>query len=99
VAHLGGVRGRWEVVVGGPAVVQVCATEQLAGPGDVMLSRAALDLLGDLATGGQVRLGASGPSALRLAGIRPPSTAARRLVALAQPGRPGRHWRAMCPRR
>jgi class 3 adenylate cyclase len=38
VAHLGGVRGRWELVVGGPAVVQVCAAEQAARPGDVVLS-------------------------------------------------------------
>jgi class 3 adenylate cyclase/tetratricopeptide (TPR) repeat protein len=73
VAHLGGARGRWEVVVGGPAVVQVCATEQLAGPGDVLLSPAALDLLGDLATGGQVRLGAGGLPAFRLAAVRSPT--------------------------
>jgi class 3 adenylate cyclase len=38
VAHLGGVRGRWEMVVGGPAVAQVCAAEQVARPGDVALS-------------------------------------------------------------
>jgi class 3 adenylate cyclase/tetratricopeptide (TPR) repeat protein len=73
VAHLGGARGRWEVVVGGPAVVQVCATEQLAGPGDVVLSPAALDLLGDLVTGGQVRLGAGGLPAFRLAAVRSPT--------------------------
>jgi hypothetical protein len=76
VAHLGGVRGRWEVVVGGPAVVQVCAAGQLAGPGEVVLSPGALDLLGDLATGGQVRLGAGGPSVFRLAGVRSPIRAA-----------------------
>ena len=37
-AHLGGERGRWEFVVGGPAVIQACAAEQLARPGDVVLS-------------------------------------------------------------
>ena len=76
MAHLGGVRGRWELVVGGPAVVQVCAAEQVARPGDVVLSPEALDLLRDLATGEQVRLGAGGPSAFRLAGVRSPTGAA-----------------------
>jgi class 3 adenylate cyclase/tetratricopeptide (TPR) repeat protein len=76
VAHLGGVRGRWEVMVGGPAVVQVCAAGQLAGPDEVVLCPGALDLLGDLATGGQVRLGAGGPSVFRLAGVRSPTRAA-----------------------
>jgi len=73
VAHLGGVRGRWEVVVGGPAVAQVCAAEQVARPGDVVLSPEASDLLGDLALGEQMRLGADGPSAFRLAGVRLPT--------------------------
>jgi class 3 adenylate cyclase len=77
VAHLGGVRGRWEVVVGGPAVVQVCAIEQVAGPGDVVLSPAALDLLGDLVTGGRVRLGAGGLPVFRLAAVRSPPRDAR----------------------
>jgi class 3 adenylate cyclase/tetratricopeptide (TPR) repeat protein len=76
VAHLGGVRGRWELVVGGPAVVQVCAAGQLAGPGEVVLSPGALELLGDLALGEQVRLGAGGPSVFRLAGVRSPTSAA-----------------------
>jgi class 3 adenylate cyclase len=76
VAHLGGVRGRWELVVGGPAVVQVCAAEQVAGPGDVVLSPDALDLLGDLATGEQVQLGADRPSPFRLARVRWPTGAA-----------------------
>ena len=76
VAHLGGVRDRWELVVGGPAVVQVCAAEQLARPGEVVLSPDALDLLRDLTTGEQMRLGADGPSAFRLAGIRSPTSAA-----------------------
>jgi class 3 adenylate cyclase len=77
VAHLGGVRGRWELVVGGPAVMQVCAAEQVAGPGDVVLSPDALDLLRDLATGEQVQLGADRPSAFRLARVRWPTGAAR----------------------
>ena len=76
VAHLGGVRGRWELVVGGPAVVQTCAAEQLARPGDVVLSLDAYDLVGAISTGEQVRLDASGPSALRLASIRPPTSPA-----------------------
>jgi class 3 adenylate cyclase/tetratricopeptide (TPR) repeat protein len=76
VAHLGGVRGRWELVVGGPAVMQACAAEPLAGPGDVVLSRDALALVRDLATGEQVRLGVGGPSAFRLARTRPPTSAA-----------------------
>jgi class 3 adenylate cyclase/tetratricopeptide (TPR) repeat protein len=76
VAHLGGARGRWELVVGGPAVVQVCAAEQVARPGDVVLSPAALDLLRDLSTGEQVRPGVSGPSAFRLTGVRSPTSAA-----------------------
>ena len=73
VAHLGGVRGRWEVLVGGPAVAQVCAAEQVARPGDMVLSPEASDLLGDLALGEQMRLGAGGPSAFRLAGVRWPT--------------------------
>ena len=76
VAHLGGVRGRWELVVGGPAVMQVCAAEQVAGPGDVVLSPDALDLLRDVATGEQVQLGADRPSAFRLARVRWPTGAA-----------------------
>jgi class 3 adenylate cyclase/tetratricopeptide (TPR) repeat protein len=76
VAHLGGVRGRWVLVVGGPAVVQVCAAEQLAGPGEIVLSSDALDLVRDLATGAQVRLGAGRPSVFRLAGVRSPTSAA-----------------------
>jgi len=76
VAHLGGVRGRWELVVGGPAVVQACAAEQLARPGDVVLSPDAYDVLLAICTGEQVRLGAGGRSALRLASIRPPTSAA-----------------------
>jgi class 3 adenylate cyclase len=76
VAHLGGVRGRWELVVGGPAVVQACAAEQLARPGDVVFSPDAYDLVGAISTGEQVRLDAGGPPALRLASIRPPTNAA-----------------------
>lgn len=76
VAHLGGVRGRWELVVGGPAVVQACAAEQLARPGDVVFSPDAYDLVGAISTGEQVRLDAGGRPALRLANIRPPTSAA-----------------------
>jgi class 3 adenylate cyclase len=76
VAHLGGLRGRWELVVGGPAVVQVCAAEQAARPGDVVLSPDALELLRDLSTGEQVRLGTGGPFVFRLAGVRSPTSAA-----------------------
>jgi tetratricopeptide (TPR) repeat protein len=63
-------------MVGGPAVVQACAAEQVARPGDAVLSPEALDLLRDLATGEQVRLGADGPYAFRLAGVRSPASAA-----------------------
>jgi class 3 adenylate cyclase/tetratricopeptide (TPR) repeat protein len=84
VAHLGGVRGRWELVVGGPAVVQACAVEQLARPGDVVLSPEAYDLVGAISTGEQVRLDAGGSPALRLASIRPP-TSATPLVGRAGP--------------
>ncbi|HJW36044.1 MAG TPA: adenylate/guanylate cyclase domain-containing protein, partial [Actinomycetes bacterium] len=84
VAHLGGVRGRWELVVGGPAVVQACAVEQLARPGDVVLSPEAYDLVGAISTGEQVRLDAGGSPALRLASIRPPTSAAP-LVGRAGP--------------
>jgi class 3 adenylate cyclase/tetratricopeptide (TPR) repeat protein len=76
VAHLGGVRGRWELVVGGPAVVQACAAEQLARPGDVLLSPGTYDVVRTISTGEQVRLDADGPPALRLARIRPPTSAA-----------------------
>ena len=89
VAHLGGVRGRWELVVGGPAVVQACAAEQLARPGDVVLSPDAYDVLLHICTGEQVRLGAGGRSALRLASIRPPTSAAppvRRVGAVEAAG-------------
>jgi class 3 adenylate cyclase/tetratricopeptide (TPR) repeat protein len=75
-AHLGGVRGRWELVVGGPAVVQACAAEQVARPGDVVFSPDAYDLVRAISAGEQVRLGAGGPSALRLARIRPPTSTA-----------------------
>jgi class 3 adenylate cyclase/tetratricopeptide (TPR) repeat protein len=84
VAHLGGVRGRWELVVGGPAVVQACAAEQLARPGDVVFSPDAYNLVGAISTGEQVRLDAGGPPALRLASIRPPTSAAP-LVGRAGP--------------
>jgi class 3 adenylate cyclase len=79
VAHLGGVRGRWEFVVGGPAVVQACVAEQLARPGDVVVCPDAYDLVGAISTGEQVRLDAGGPSALRLASIRPPTSPAPRV--------------------
>jgi class 3 adenylate cyclase/tetratricopeptide (TPR) repeat protein len=44
-AHLGGVSGRWELLVAGPAISQVIHAEPLAAPGDVILSPEAFALL------------------------------------------------------
>ena len=81
-AHLGGVLGRWEFVVGGPAVTQTCGAEQLARPGDVVLSPEALDQVRDLCAGQQVPAGTGQAVALRVTGVQP-LAAATPLVSAA----------------
>ena len=77
-AHLGGERGRWEFVVGGPAVMQTCGVEQLARPGDVVLSPEALDQVRDLCAGEQVPVGTGQAWVLRVTAIQPLAAATPR---------------------
>lgn len=51
VAQLGGVNGRWELLVTGTAVAQVSLAEAKAGPGAVVLSPEAWALLREIGTG------------------------------------------------
>jgi class 3 adenylate cyclase/tetratricopeptide (TPR) repeat protein len=85
-AHLGGELGRWEFVVGGPAVTQTCAAEQLARPGDVVLSPEALDHVRDRCAGERVPVGSGPGYALRVTAVQssaaaPLSSVPRRQVA------------------
>jgi len=75
-AHLGGVLGRWEFVVGGPAIAQTCSVEQLARPGDVVLSPEALDQVRDVCAGEQVPVGIGQAVALRVTAVQPLAAAA-----------------------
>jgi class 3 adenylate cyclase len=70
-AHLGGVRGRWEFVVGGPAVAQTCSAEQLGRPGDVVLSPEAVDQVRELCAGEPVPAGPGRPPGLRVTMVQP----------------------------
>jgi class 3 adenylate cyclase/tetratricopeptide (TPR) repeat protein len=70
-AHLGGVRGRWEFVIGGPAVTQTCGAEQLGRPGDVVLSPEAVDQIRDLCAGQPVPTGTGRAPALRVTMLQP----------------------------
>jgi hypothetical protein len=81
--HLGGVRGRWEFVVGGPAVAQTCRAEQLGRPGDVVLSREAVDQVRELCAGEPVPTGPGRPPGLRVIMIQP-LPAATPLVSAAR---------------
>jgi class 3 adenylate cyclase len=69
-AHLGGERGRWEFVVGGPAVAQSCMAEDLAQPGEVVLSGEALAKAREVVTGDQVPAGGAGAVALRVTAVK-----------------------------
>ena len=73
-AHLGGVRGRWEFVVGGPAVSQTCGAEQLARPGEVVLSPEAADQMGGACAGQPVPAGPGRAPALRVTTVQPPAS-------------------------
>jgi class 3 adenylate cyclase/tetratricopeptide (TPR) repeat protein len=75
-AHLGGELGRWEFVVGGPAVIQSCAAEQLARPGGVVLSPEALDQVRDTCVGEQIPVGSGQGYALRVTAIQSTAAAA-----------------------
>ena len=68
-AHLGGVRGRWEFVVGGPAITQTCGAEQLGRPGDVVLSAEVADQVCDTCAGEPVPAGR--PPGLRITTVQP----------------------------
>jgi class 3 adenylate cyclase len=70
-AHLGGIRGRWEFVVGGPAVAQTCGAEQLGRPGDVVLSAEAVDQVRELCAGEPVPTGPGRPPGLRVVMVQP----------------------------
>jgi class 3 adenylate cyclase len=87
-AHLGGELGRWEFVVGGPAVTQACTVEQLARPGEVVLSPEALEHARDTCAGEQVPVGSGQAYALRVTAVQataaaPLSSVPRRQVAEA----------------
>jgi class 3 adenylate cyclase/tetratricopeptide (TPR) repeat protein len=70
-AHLGGVRGRWEFVVGGPAITQTCGAEQLGRPGDVVLSSETLDQVREMCAGEPVPAGSGRAPALRVTMVQP----------------------------
>jgi class 3 adenylate cyclase/tetratricopeptide (TPR) repeat protein len=70
-AHLGGVRGRWEFVVGGPAVTQTCSPEQLGRPGDVVLSPEGIDQVRELCAGEPVPAGPGRAPGLRVTMVQP----------------------------
>ena len=70
-AHLGGVRGRWEFVVGGSAVAQACSAEQLGRPGDVVLSAEAVDQVGERCVGEPVPTGPGRAPGLRVTVVQP----------------------------
>jgi class 3 adenylate cyclase/tetratricopeptide (TPR) repeat protein len=74
-AHLGGVRGRWEFVVGGPAITQTCGAERLARPGDVVLAAEAADQVREMCTGQPLPAGSGRGPALRLTTVQPPAAA------------------------
>jgi class 3 adenylate cyclase len=85
-AHLGGVRGRWEFVVGGPAVTQTCGAEQLGRPGDAVLSPEAVDQVRDRCLGEPVATGTGAAPALRVTMVQPLSsvTPVAQLVSTAR---------------
>jgi class 3 adenylate cyclase len=85
-AHLGGVRGRWEFVVGGPAVTQTCGAEQLGRPGDVVLAPEAVDQVRDRCLGEPVATGTGAAPALRVTMVQPLSsvTPVTQLVSTAR---------------
>jgi class 3 adenylate cyclase len=87
-AHLGGVRDRWEFVVGGPAVAQTCAAEQLARPGDVVLSPEAADQVRGVCAGQPVPAGTGRAAALRVTTVQPPAAAAPLASAAEQAAGP-----------
>ncbi|HEY1011687.1 MAG TPA: adenylate/guanylate cyclase domain-containing protein, partial [Herpetosiphonaceae bacterium] len=69
--HVGGVYGRWEVLLTGQPLVEVSTAEQLARPGDVVLGPVAWSLVSDAAAGQPVNLGLPGPSGyIRLGSLR-----------------------------
>jgi class 3 adenylate cyclase/tetratricopeptide (TPR) repeat protein len=49
--HVGGVDGRWEVLLSGAPLLQVSRAEQLAAPGQAVLSPQAWELVRDACTG------------------------------------------------
>ena len=63
--HAGGQYGRWELLVGGPPVVQAGAAEKAARPGEVVLSAEAAELLDRCVDGERLPTGA-----LRIAALR-----------------------------
>jgi class 3 adenylate cyclase/tetratricopeptide (TPR) repeat protein len=87
-AHLGGVRGRWEFVVGGPAVTQTCGAEQLGRPGDVVLAPEAVDQVRDRCLGEPVATGTGAAPALRVTMVQPlpAATPLARVAAVQAPG-------------
>jgi class 3 adenylate cyclase/tetratricopeptide (TPR) repeat protein len=82
-AHLGGVLGRWEFVVGGPAITQTCGAEQLARPGDVVLSAQALDQVRELCAGEPMPAGSGRTPGLRVTMVQPLAAAAPLVSAAA----------------
>jgi class 3 adenylate cyclase len=70
-AHLGGVRGRWEFVVGGSAVAQACSAEQLGRPGDFVVSSEAADQVGHRCVGEPVPTGPGRAPGLRVTTVQP----------------------------
>lgn len=75
-AHLGGELGRWEFVVGGPAIAQTCGVEGLARPGDVVLSPEALHQVREVCAGELVAVGNEQGRGLRVTAVQPLAAAA-----------------------
>jgi class 3 adenylate cyclase/tetratricopeptide (TPR) repeat protein len=72
-AHLGGVSGRWELLVAGPGTAQAIQAEPLASPGDVILSTEAFALLREECEGEPRPSGeAARPKGFRLTALRIP---------------------------
>jgi class 3 adenylate cyclase/tetratricopeptide (TPR) repeat protein len=79
VARVGGVRGRWEIVVGGPAMRELHEAQSVKLPNEIVLSSSMKRLLGYRITGEEISDGR-----FRLTGVRD-APAPRRLEITPEP--------------
>jgi class 3 adenylate cyclase/tetratricopeptide (TPR) repeat protein len=75
--HIGGVGGRWQLLLSGAPLIQACRAEQRALPGDVVLSPKAWELAhnnckGQVLAGGYLRLTTADACGIPPAPSRPP---------------------------